>query len=218
MFLRSLLVIALPLVLVLINAGILMSNLFLQWEYNRPGFPADPFGFTTQDRLHYAPLAMAYLFNSEGIEFLSKQTFPDGSPLYSEQALSHMSDVKGVTRNLSLFGYVLIAGVLVSIFLLARQPDLRPALLKTLRLGGIVTIALILVGLLITAVSFRELFTAFHRLFFQGDSWLFPYSDTLIRLFPIEFWTDAFALMFGGALIGGGLIAGISTWLLRRKP
>ena len=69
----------LPLVLVLLNARVLMSNAFLNWEYNRPNFPEDSYGFTKEDRLTHAPLALDYLFNDEGIEFLGDQTFPDGS-------------------------------------------------------------------------------------------------------------------------------------------
>jgi hypothetical protein len=33
----------------------------------------------------------------------------------------------------------------------------------------------------------------------------------LIRLFPIEFWTDAFALMFGGALLEA-ILVGVLMW------
>jgi len=41
-------------------------------------------------------------------------------------------------------------------------------------------------------VSFWQFFTLFHELFFTGDSWIFEYSDTLIRLFPLRFWQDLF--------------------------
>jgi uncharacterized membrane protein len=53
-------------------------------------------------------------------------------------------------------------------------------------------------------------------LFFEGSTWLFPTSDTLIRLFPQQFWVDAFVLMFGGALLEALVIGGLMWWLLRR--
>ena len=56
------------------------------------------------------------------------------------------------------------------------------------------------------AVSFNALFTAFHRLFFQGNTWLFLYSDTLIRLFPIPFWRDAFILVGFFTILGAVLL------------
>ncbi len=215
--LRIIIVVALPLVLVLINARVLMSTTYLDWEYNRPDFSPDPFGFTTQDRLTYAPLALDYLFNDQGIGFLAKQTQRDGTPLYNERELSHMNDVKNVTQEISRFGLGLITVYLVALALLILSPQARPPLYRSLVWGGIVTIGVILLGLITTLTSFEWLFTEFHRLFFTGDTWLFPTSDTLIRLFPEQFWLDAFALMFGGAVLEAALIAGAMVWVVRRQ-
>jgi len=41
-------------------------------------------------------------------------------------------------------------------------------------------------------VSFGVLFVAFHNIFFASGTWLFEYTDTLIRLFPERFWRDIF--------------------------
>jgi integral membrane protein (TIGR01906 family) len=205
----------LPLVLVLLNARVLMSNAYLKWEYNRPNFPEDSYGFTQEARQTYAPLALDYLFNDEGIEFLGDQTFPDGSPLYNERELSHMYDVKVVTQGLMRFGFGLLGVVVVSVILLAASPDARPTLYKALFMGSVITVGLIIAGLVLTATSFNWLFTQFHGLFFEGDSWIFLFSDTLIRLFPIRFWVDAFALMFGGALVEA-IIIGVVMWRLMR--
>jgi uncharacterized membrane protein len=60
------------------------------------------------------------------------------------------------------------------------------------------------VGILIDPDVFWQFFTFFHTLFFEGDSWLFYYSDSLIRLFPIRFWQDAF-LWAAALALGGGL-------------
>jgi uncharacterized membrane protein len=51
---------------------------------------------------------------------------------------------------------------------------------------------------------FCNFFSGFHSLFFEGDSWLFLYSDTLIRLFPIRFWQDVF-LWAAVIALGGGI-------------
>jgi integral membrane protein (TIGR01906 family) len=68
------------------------------------------------------------------------------------------------------------------------------------------------VGILLNPNVFWQFFTLFHQVFFTGDSWLFYYSDTLIRLFPIRFWQDAFLwaaiLALGG---GAGLAFGLRS-------
>lgn len=214
--LRFILVAGLPLLLVLVNARFLMSAAFVRWEYTRPGFPEDSYGFSTAERLNYGSLGLAYLFNSEGPEFLGDLTFPDGSPLFNEREVSHMLDVKLVTQKLSRFGYGLLAIYALAVILLAISPDSRPVLYSGLFTGGLLTVSLIILGLIATVTSFNWLFTQFHGLFFQGDTWLFPTSDTLIRLYPERFWVDAFAFMFGGALLEG-LVLSVVMWLLMKR-
>src|SRR5262245_22226279 len=130
--LRVVIVAVMPFALILINARILMSPTYLDWEYNRPDFPPDDFGFTTADRLTYAPLALDYLFNDQGVEFLAQQTQADGTPVYNERELSHMDDVKNVTQMLIRVGVGLVAIYFVSVTLLAISPRTRSALMRSL--------------------------------------------------------------------------------------
>lgn len=214
--LRTFIVIALPLVFILINARLLMTDPYMVWQYNRPGFPEDQFGFTTADRLEYGPIALDYLFGPND-DLLAEQTFPDGTSLYNEREIRHMADVKDVTRQLSIFGYSLIALTILAAVVLYVDKAQRLSLLRVGIQGGVFTLIVIVGGLSAVALAFDQLFTLFHTLFFEGETWIFPTSDTLIRLFPEPFWIGAFALVFGGALIEGGLLAGIS-WYLKRKP
>ena len=74
---------------------------------------------------------------------------------------------------------------------------------------------LIVLGTLVLfmLLSFNAIFTGFHRIFFEGDTWLFLFSDTLIRLFPLQFWQDAFIAVGVFTLLGG-----LGLWLgLRRN-
>ena len=67
---------------------------------------------------------------------------------------------------------------------------------------------IVVMGIAINPNVFWGFFTGFHKLFFEGDSWLFFYSDTLIRLFPIRFWQDAF--LFAAVIaLGGGIALGL---------
>ncbi|NPA31387.1 MAG: TIGR01906 family membrane protein, partial [Chloroflexi bacterium] len=43
-----------PVVLVLAAVRILLAPWFVRLEYQRPGFPPDPYGFSTAERLHWA--------------------------------------------------------------------------------------------------------------------------------------------------------------------
>lgn len=213
--LRTFIVLALPLVFILVNARLLMTEPYMVWQYNRAGFPEDRFGFTTEDRLEYGPVTLDYLFGPND-DLLAEQTFPDGTPLYNEREIRHMADVKAVTRQLSVFGYSLIALTIIAAVVLAADKEQRPSLLKVGMQGGVLTLIVIIAGLSAVALAFDQLFTLFHRLFFEGETWIFPTSDTLIRLFPEPFWIGAFALVFGGALLEGILLAG-GSWLAHRK-
>jgi integral membrane protein (TIGR01906 family) len=127
-----------------------------------------------------------------------------------------MSDVRNVTRGLVRFGFTLMGIWTVFVVLLALDPAARSTLYRALLFGSFLTAALIVLGLVAVATSFNWLFTQFHALFFEGDSWLFRYSDTLIRLYPERFWVDAFALMFGGTLLEAVVLGGVMWRLLRR--
>lgn len=210
-------IVILPFFLILLNAGILMTDVHLNLQYNSPWLPPDLYGMPQEARQGYARLALAYLWNDEGIEFLANQTFADGAPLYNERELAHMVDVKIVTQELTRLGIGLGVALAIAVALLASFSSTRIALFRSLMQGGLLTIGLIVVGLVLVVTSFNWLFTMFHALFFEGDSWIFAWDDTLIRLFPIEFWAVAFALMFGGALLQATLIAGGAWWILKRQ-
>lgn len=209
---------ALPILLLLINARLLMAPAFMQLEYNRPNFPPDPYGFTTEDRLEYGPRGLAYLFNNHGTEYLGDLKFENGEPVFNERELSHMHDVKLVTQKLVRFGIGLLAIYIVTIVLLAISPSTRVYLWRGLFSGSLLTIGLLILGVGAVIFAFPWLFTQFHNLFFAGGTWIFPTSDTLIRLYPEEFWIDAFIVMFGGALLEAIIIGAICWQMLRKVP
>ncbi|HJR79934.1 MAG TPA: TIGR01906 family membrane protein [Anaerolineales bacterium] len=203
-----------PIALIGIGLRVLLSPLFLQIEYNMPYFPPDEYGFTKEDRLRWAPLALNYLVNDADISYLGDLRFDDGTPLYNERELSHMDDVKRVTQGALRVWYislVLLALLGVWAWFGGWWPDYRLGLMRGgwLMVGLAVTIGVIVIaGIALDPNVFWNFFAGFHSLFFEGDSWLFLYSDTLIRLFPIRFWQDAFLLAAVIAL-GGGIALGL---------
>lgn len=219
--LRLILTIATPIVLTVTAVRLVMTPAFLHFEYNRPNFPPDPFGFTLEDRLTYAPPSVAYLVNNADISFLGdlrlpREKVPPGicvpvpeddslCSMFNERELRHMYDVKVVTRYTFITGIisVILAGASTAYLIANRQ-------FLTLRTGyfsgAVLTLGLIGAIIVVSITSWNAFFTAFHGIFFEGDSWLFRYSDTLIRLFPEQFWFDA-------AIIIGGLVGIAAMWI-----
>jgi integral membrane protein (TIGR01906 family) len=180
-----------PAVVMLAFVRLLLTPFFPAAEYRMPGFPDDPYGFTQADRLKWSDISIDYLLNNENAEFFSAYQLPDGSPLYNERELSHMDDVKVLVHKGLVIYAIVLAVFLLSILLLVSLKH-AAQLLKGLRAGGWLLIGIMLAILFSVALDFSAFFTWFHTLFFQGDSWIFYYSDTFIRLFPLRFWSDAF--------------------------
>jgi integral membrane protein (TIGR01906 family) len=211
-----------PIALIGLGLRVLLSPVFLQVEYNMPYFPPDEYGFTKADRLKWAPYALNYLVNGEEISYLGELKFEDGTPLYNERELSHMDDVKRVTQGALRAWYITLAALLLlGIWAWAAGwwQAYRLGLMRGgwLMIGLAVTIGVIAVaGIAVNPDVFWNFFAWFHSLFFEGDSWLFLYSDTLIRLFPIRFWQDAFLWAAAIALGGGAALAlGLRSAALR---
>jgi integral membrane protein (TIGR01906 family) len=180
-----------PVALVLAAVRLMMTPAFLQFEYSTPKFPEDFYGFTKAERMQWSKIAVDYLLNDAGIEFLGDLKFPDGSALYNQRELGHMVDVKNTVEGALKVWYGSLAALLllgVWAWFGRWWSSYRAGVAR----GGLLTAGL--VGLLIAGVlvSFGVLFVAFHNIFFAAGTWVFEYSDTLIRLFPERFWRDIF--------------------------
>lgn len=186
--------IILPFFLMMSAIRLVFQPVFLQLEYNAPGFPQDPYGFTKEDRLKWGRISLDYLFNDADISFLADQRLPDGSPLYNERELGHMLDVKNLIQ-LMLKVWLGLFIVLALVLIWAWRENWVPEFGRAYASGGWLTLGIIAAILIAIVVSFDWLFTAFHRMFFEGDTWLFLYSDSLIRLFPLRLWQDGFIAM-----------------------
>src|SRR5512143_683621 len=81
-----------PILLLGLGLRIMLAPWFLQVEYRMPYFPADEYGFTTQDRLHWSHFALDYLINGAPPSYLADLKFNDGTTLFNERELSHMHD------------------------------------------------------------------------------------------------------------------------------
>jgi integral membrane protein (TIGR01906 family) len=202
-WLTWLVAILVPVMLILTSVRLLLTPAFVQVEYRTPNFPPDPYGFTQQDRLHWSMIALEYLLNDEGISFLEELEFEDGTQVYNAREFKHMLDVKEVVQSALIAWYISLA----SIFLLglwAYWGNWMGAYQRGISRGGWITVGIIGVTMVVVLIAFSVFFVFFHQIFFDSGTWVFRFSDTLIRLFPQRFWRDAF-IAIGLLSSAGGL-------------
>lgn len=197
--------ILIPPILLMLSIRIMISPLYARIEYQMPAFPDDPFGFTLEDRLRWSEPAIKYLLNTEGILFLETLEFDNGEPVFNAEELSHMEDVKQVVTGMR-FALAISMLMLLVITVIASRIGSRSAALEAYRRGAWGLVGLMAAILLFVALSFNNLFTWFHQIFFESGTWQFYTSDSLIRLFPMRFWRDAFIFVAAVSLIEAGLI------------
>jgi integral membrane protein (TIGR01906 family) len=207
--LAALVPLTIPILIGFLAILILLSPLFMNLEYQRTNFPVDSYGFTTEERMEFGNQTRRYLITKMPLDDLRELKFKDGEPIYEERELSHLEDVKIVLQGVMRVFYG-TAAVLMLAGYIAISREWKEGFLKAIYLGGKITTGLLVLMLVFTVISFQALFTNFHLIFFEGDSWLFLFSDTLIRLFPVRFWQDIF-LVFGLFTLAGGILLG---WVL----
>lgn len=189
---------------------LLTAGLWVPLEYRMPGFPPDRYGFSLEDRIAWSEVDIKFLLGNDPISYFDAYHLADGAPMHNERELVHMEDVKNLldaTRWVWLGATLLAAGLSV---LLARRGD-KQASAAWLTGARWTLLLMVLLGVGLT-LGFGVVFVGFHRLFFQGSSWIFPLSDTFIRLYPERFWRDTFILV----VLVTAALTGISYLLARR--
>ena len=231
---RWFIALSLPFLLLLAGARLLLSYEFLRFEYMRPGFPADPYGFTVEDRLDYGMEAIDFLFSAEGVETLAQLRLPwekcwqpptdaESCPLFNARELVHLEDVKRLLAagfSLALVGLAAATFCLSAANLRQMPVICRRAILDGisagLKQGAALTLAIILALAVSVAAAWDRAFDAFHELLFSAGTWRFPFSDSLIRLYPEQLFVDA-ALVMGGLAAAAALLILAALRLLERS-
>ncbi|GAA1266532.1 hypothetical protein GCM10009589_19500 [Arthrobacter pascens] len=203
-----------PVILLVLAVRAVTSPLFLWAEYHRPGFPGDGYGFNSDDRMTYGSYAVDYLSNWSGPRYLGELVNRSGEKLFQDGEVSHMADVKLVILSAFGAGALLILVSIAAIIYLRRRST--GGVRRGLFAGSIVTLALIggLAGLAL--LGWEQFFTEFHRIFFANGTWTFALEDTLIRLFPGQFWIDA-GIVIAALVVLAAVVTLILTWPTRRR-
>ncbi|HEM61930.1 MAG TPA: TIGR01906 family membrane protein [Chloroflexi bacterium] len=213
----TVLIVCLPLFLALTSLLPLITPLFLRIQYARPDVPPSS-RFSPEERLAFAAAAAHYLISTEDIDYLGDLRTQDGQPLFNERELTHMVDVKVLLAKalrLDLFLGTLMAASLGLLLGVRELRDMAPVYLFA---AALVAPSLALASLVIVPLQFQWFFVKFHHLFFEGESWLFPRTDTLIQLFPEQFWFNALQTWLLLVIAtSSALAAGSYLWMRRRS-
>lgn len=205
---------AFPLLALIAAIRLIATPAFLALSYARPGFPSDAFGFSDAERLTYGSYGVDYLNNFAGRDYLAGLKLPTGSSMFTDAEVQHMVDVKNLIGVAYVLGAVLAVIMIIGLWYLAKRyaGGVRRALFS----GAILTLVLIAALAVLAILGWDMFFTQFHALFFSEGTWTFKVSDTLIRLYPEQFWMDS-AIGIALLVIATVLVVLISCWPTGRR-
>ena len=208
-----------PPLLVTSALRIVANGWIVSFEYGRGGVAADRYGLSTGERSELARLGLESISpGGRGIPLLEEARLPDGEPAFNKRELAHMQDVRDAFGLAMLVQAALLALVAATSLALAYRPSMRSAVPRGLRAGAVATLAIAAVVGLFMLVAWDSFFVRFHKVFFDADTWRFPSTDTLIRLYPDEFWIGVAAWVAALTVALALLVWGLATWWLRRVP
>lgn len=238
--LQVLIALLLPIFLVLTNVRVLMTSSFARWEYAKPNFP-DPADVVQSNlsqasasgEAHIVPVGerqrivdttLAYVKGAGDDSLIADMESGEGWRVYNAREVRHLRDVRVLVGQVTIVhivsGLIILLGAGYLIWTGRSQ-----AAAAALTVGSVLTVGFIGVIGVIAALMFQFFFVRFHRIFFEGETWLFPSTDTLIQVFPEKFWFDASLLIVLLALVEAAVIGvvalgwlGVRRWRDRRQP
>lgn len=164
------------------SVRVLFSPQYLNLVYNISYIPRDEFGFTKQDRIEKATKIVTSLVTNQSVDSLV-----DEGVALNNREITHLDDVK---KTVQIVNMLHIAVALILSLLIYFHKEQGPltlfyltdmSYLKLISVFAFITVTLIL-------LFWNTFFTTFHKLLFEDGTWMFYADDTLIRLFPEEFW------------------------------
>ena len=217
--LRWLVILAMPFFL-----GLGTIRAIIAWDYpafEYPRIAPDMFGFTPEQRLQLAQDTLVYLQRpepaAEVIYLLEELRLPGSDrPLYNDDEIDHMIDVKNMADAMKRIAYVAGGIVVVGLAIMLIPRQSRHYGWRTLMLAGLATVIALGALALFILIAWPIFFVQFHELLFPPGTWTFAYSDSLIRLFPEQFWFDIGVLITVTTLVLGVLVA-LAGYLMSRR-
>ena len=110
--------------------------------------------------------------------------------IISKREVSHLMDVRNLIENTLLVHLLSMVSLVSSILILTKEGTSIKKIKKYFNIGLAITVGVILLAIAFVLSDFNLLFIKFHRIFFQDSTWTFAPSDTVIQLFPFDFWVN----------------------------
>ncbi|MGE5141604.1 MAG: TIGR01906 family membrane protein [Rudaea sp.] len=198
-----------PFFITLSVVNIFCSEAFVRFEYSRPGFPPAE-RFSPQDRLYNSVQTVHYVRGDISLKDL------ENLGVYNDREIKHLVDVRNVWNSVMTFQ--IVAGILIilDLIVLSRSAATRLWAARSLIYGGVLTLVVIAGIGLFAVFAFDQFFVTFHHIFFEGNSWLFEYTDSLIQFYPEPFW-EAVSYGIASSVALGGILISALGWLWQRS-
>ncbi len=202
-----------PALLVVNAIRVLANDWYIRFEYARPDFPPDVYGLSPDQRTNLALTGLRSVLpqHRDGVDLLRQTRLPDGREAFNARELKHMQDVRILIGRVYPLHLIALAAIVGLAIVLARSGETKAIVPRALLAGSILTLVIAAGLIAYILLNFNTFFTQFHLIFFEGDTWLFQFTDTLIRLYPVRFWSDA-AIVIGAATVAQALALLAGTW------
>ncbi len=166
----------------------------------------------------YEQFPDAAAINSGILDYYKDKKKSVESSLFNEREKTHLADVKSVIKKAGSYMFFLaIAGISLLLTISALAGNKKAALNYAAKVLLISSAAVIIVSaaLFIASSAFPQAFEAFHKAFFTSGTYVFAESDTLIRLYPQQFFYDfAYTAVLNSAITAAMILA---TALLKQR-
>ncbi|QRZ61220.1 TIGR01906 family membrane protein [Rothia sp. ZJ932] len=180
---------AVPVLTLALAVRVVASSAFLWFAYHRPGFPADTYGMNTEERMRLGSYGLDYILNFAPASYLGALRNEKNVTWFLPSEVEHMTDVKVVM--LIAMTLAMILGLVAWMSSRTLKERAAGAVRRSLFAGSWATLALMAALGTLAFVGWERFFENFHHVFFPQGNWQFHASDTLIRLYPPQFWVDA---------------------------
>jgi integral membrane protein (TIGR01906 family) len=186
-------------------------------EYAVGRVPDDRYGLTVDERTDLALIGLDSITpGTRGVDLLREAQLPDSAPAFTEPEVVHMQDVRDLVGMLLTFQLLAGIGLAVAALALGVPAATRAIVPRGLRYGVLASVPLAAIVGLFMLVTWDSFFTRFHEVFFEGDTWRFPVTDTLIRLYPDAFWMGVAAWIAALTVALGAVVWVLAGLWLRR--